>query len=58
MEAKCMGLFSYNWSSMNDPNLKFFWQIYIYDGKEGDNGVSLGGERAHKGGIYGVSRIS
>ena len=37
---------------------KFLWQIYIYDGKEGDNGVSLGGDRAHKGGIYGVSRIS
>lgn len=30
-------------------------KIYIYDGKEGDNGVSLGGERAHKGGIYGLS---
>lgn len=29
--------------------------IYIYDGKEGQNEVCLGGGKAHKGGIYGLS---
>lgn len=30
-------------------------QIFIYDGTTGERVGSLGGEKAHKGGIYAVS---
>lgn len=35
--------------------LSFFPKIFIYDGKTGEKVGSLGGNKAHDGGIYAVS---
>lgn len=34
-----------------------FLQIIVYDGNTGEKTASLGGEKAHNGGIYAVSNI-
>lgn len=40
----------------NDPTV-FFPQIFLYDGKTGEKIGSVGGEKAHEGGIYAVSLL-
>lgn len=35
-----------------------FLQIIVHDGGSGEKVGSLGGEKAHNGGIYAVSRLS
>lgn len=36
----------------------FSFQIIVYDGNNGEKVATLGGEKAHNGGIYAVSQYS